>query len=432
MLRDLIHIPSQVSGHPLFGPAGVLTWLWLVGSLIYLLVSLRRSGWQDPMGQLLTPLMVAGVLAFAVPAVIDPQGSLPIRGYGLFVMMGIVGGVLLTRWRASRMGLDPEIISSLAVVMVLCGFVGARAFFVIEYWDRFQSDDVRTTLSRVLNFTQGGLVVYGSFFGAAAGLLVFAARYKLPTLAILDLTAPAMMLGLSLGRIGCLLNGCCFGGACDLPWAVTFPAGSPPYVKQAGKQLDLPTALLGLDLGADELAPPVIRAVVPDSYAAQLKLEPGMLIEGVANLRVTSVGEVHAMLLGLLEGEQTQLRIEGQAEPLVWRVPGNSPRSQPIHPTQVYSAVNAMLICVFLLAYYPYRSRDGEVMALLLTIYPIARFLEEIIRIDEPDIGPTRMSISQNVSVLLFSAIIPCWILLLRRPKGSILPPRDKPITFAA
>ena len=47
-----------------------------------------------------------------------------------------------------------------------------------------------------------------------------------------DVIAPSMVLGLAIGRLGCLLNGCCYGGQCDLPWAMTFPYGSPPYADQ--------------------------------------------------------------------------------------------------------------------------------------------------------------------------------------------------------
>ncbi len=74
---------------------------------------------------------------------------------------------------------------------------------------------------------KGGLVVYGAFFGAVAGVLLFVRKHRLPLLAVCDLVAPSMMLGLAIGRIGCLLNGCCFGAVCDHPWAMRFPAGSP-------------------------------------------------------------------------------------------------------------------------------------------------------------------------------------------------------------
>ena len=90
------------------------------------------------------------------------------------------------------------------------------------------------------------------------------------------------------------------------------------------------------------------------------------------------------MLLELSGQDQTlALRVAGDPRPKRWRLTGPLPRSLPVHPTQLYSFIDSMLLCVFLLAYYPFRRRDGELTALTLTLHPISRFLLEIIRIDE-------------------------------------------------
>ena len=73
------------------------------------------------------------------------------------------------------------------------------------------------------------------------------------------------------------------------------------------------------------------------------------------------------------------------------------PRSLGVQPTQVYAAVNALLLCLFLLAYDPYCRRDGQLFAMLITIYPVGRFLLEIIRIDESPIWIT--GASQGIGV---------------------------------
>ena len=67
--------------------------------------------------------------------------------------------------------------------------------------------------------------MYGAFFGAMAGMIYFVRKHSLPLLAVCDLIAPSMMLGLAIGRIGCLMYGCCFGAVCHHDWAITFPAG---------------------------------------------------------------------------------------------------------------------------------------------------------------------------------------------------------------
>ena len=87
----------------------------------------------------------------------------------------------------------------------------------------------------------GGLVYYGGLIGAMVAMMIFARRrkkcpwaggesYERPSfLMILDIAAPGVALGQACGRIGCFLNGCCWGGKCALPWAVEFPQGSSPW-----------------------------------------------------------------------------------------------------------------------------------------------------------------------------------------------------------
>ena len=87
-------------------------------------------------------------------------------------------------------------------------------------------------LGAVVNIAEGGLVVYGAFIGGVLGMLAFVRVYRLPLWAMCDLAVPSMALGLALGRIGCLMNGCCFGGPCQAAWAVTFPADSPVHWHQ--------------------------------------------------------------------------------------------------------------------------------------------------------------------------------------------------------
>jgi phosphatidylglycerol:prolipoprotein diacylglycerol transferase len=95
-------------------------------------------------------------------------------------------------------------------------------------------------------------------------------------------------------------------------------------------------------------------------------------------------------------------------------------RSRPVHPTQIYSSITAALLAWVLWSYYPLRRRDGEVTALMITLYPIARYLEEVIRVDEPSMFGTGLSISQNVSVLLLLAAAGMWVWLRRQPAGQL------------
>jgi phosphatidylglycerol:prolipoprotein diacylglycerol transferase len=87
-----------------------------------------------------------------------------------------------------------------------------------------------------------------------------------------------------------------------------------------------------------------------------------------------------------------------------------------VHPAQLYSTITAALIGWVLWSYYPLRRRDGEVIALMLMIYPISRFLEEIIRTDEQAVFGTGLSISQNISLAVFVSGIGLWFYLSKQP----------------
>ncbi len=103
------------------------------------------------------------------------------------------------------------------------------------------------------------------------------------------------------------------------------------------------------------------------------------------------------------------------------------PRSLPVHPTQIYSAINAGLLAWVLWNFYPYRRREGEVTALLLTLYPLTRFLLEIVRVDEAAVFGTGLSISQNISLVLCVVGVGLWAYLRRLPRARVDFARPEP-----
>jgi phosphatidylglycerol:prolipoprotein diacylglycerol transferase len=248
-------------------------------------------------------------------------------------------------------------------------------------------------------------------------LFLFVRRHHLPWLAMCDLVTPGLILGMALGRFGCFLNGCCYGGPSDLPWAVTFPWNTPPFVAQVQTGT---LSVHGLSFGASGDRPPVIAAVEPDSQAARNGLKAGDLVQSINDAAVQSVDEAEMALLSIDNHKpdmSVSIRVAGDPRPHAWAVVGPLPRSRPVHPAQLYSAIDGLLLCGFLLAYSPFRRRDGEVFAMLLTIHPVSRFLLESIRKDEnKNVWETGMTISQNVSVLLLVAGALLWAYLLLRP----------------
>jgi phosphatidylglycerol:prolipoprotein diacylglycerol transferase len=134
---------------------------------------------------------------------------------------------------------------------------------------------------------------------------------------------------------------------------------------------------------------------------------------------VTNVEEAQAALLSIhVPGDPITILTGNDQASKTWTVERPLGRSLPVHPAQLYSAIDAGLLCLFLLAYYPYRRRDGEVFALLITIHPVSRFLLEVIRTDETAVFGTGLSISQNLSLLMLAAAAGLWVWLLRRPRG--------------
>jgi len=412
MCSELLRIPLDWLGTPVLGGVSVGTLLVLtIGVGILKLLAWGRKAKRMADAWAYVPgLLIAAAALLLVPRFVS---AIPIRGYGVMVLLGSVTGLAMAAYRARQRGLSPEVIYSLAFGMFICGILGARLFFVIEYWKtRFQFDTWQKTLFEIVKFTEGGLVVYGSLIGATLAFLVFTIRHRLPPLAMADLIAPSLLAGLALGRIGCLLNGCCYGGESTHPWAITFPRESMPYMEQVTQGRTFGIKLLE---GGGSGLPLVVGLVDANTAAADSGLHTGMKIVRLNGSSVDNLEQANQILFAAFN-ENSALRIENE-EGERFELPATTPRSRslPVHPTQVYSAIHAALLAWVLWSFYPLRRRDGEVTALMLTIYPISRFLLEMIRIDESAVFGTGLSISQNISLVLFIGAIGMWIYLRRQ-----------------
>lgn len=144
-------------------------------------------------------------------------GQFTVGTYGLFYALGFLLALRLGVALARREGIDSARIIDLGIVALLAGFVGAKlALYLVDarYYIEHPGEILR-------NLRSAG-VFYGGFALAAAAGLVYVRRHRLPLGVMADLAAPPLALGQAIGRIGCLAAGCCYGRACDLPWAVTF------------------------------------------------------------------------------------------------------------------------------------------------------------------------------------------------------------------
>ena len=144
-------------------------------------------------------------------------GKWPLRTWGLTLLIGIIVGLILARRRASRFGLEPQQVTDAGFWMTIAGIIGARAAWVILEWDK---EGYAMAPLRIFDFTEGGMTSFGSYLFALLALLVWCRAAKVRPIALFDLFAAPGLLAIAIGRIGCLLNGCCYGTASDLPWAV--------------------------------------------------------------------------------------------------------------------------------------------------------------------------------------------------------------------
>jgi phosphatidylglycerol:prolipoprotein diacylglycerol transferase len=419
--RTLFYIPHEIAGIPVFGWGWALA-IWFIFSGVVLWLTVRQRGWnREVRSQLPMILLVAAAIVWLIPRVEEPlrdtqltvppvaaTDGLPIRGYGVMLLLAVVGGVGLATARATRAGFGADRMMSLAFVVVIGGIVGARVFFVVQYWQQLQGEDWRQTLSNLLSVDKGGLVVYGSLLGAMLSFALFCRWNRLPMLPLADLIAPSLALGLALGRIGCLLNGCCFGGPCDYPWAMTFPADSPPYLDQKGWG-----AYHGLRLTANPRGQAVVGAIDPQGPLAATTLQVGDVLIAINGRAIDNLQT--ARLILEQAGTNLELTVSSGAT-VASQVVALPARSHPVHPTQIYSSINALLLCLLCLAFYPYRRRHGEVIAGLLTLYAFTRFLEEVIRSDEPSFV-AGLTISQAVSVLVALAMAALWVYIPSQPR---------------
>jgi prolipoprotein diacylglyceryltransferase len=179
--------------------------------------------------------MLQIILDFGRVHLLGGQFPLRIFGYGLMLVLGFLLSMALAKWRARRMGENPDALTYVCLLALVCGVLGARIAYVIQDWKKFSAEG--NPLAAMLDITSGGLIYYGGLGLAMLAAIVYLAIKRLPLRRYLDILAPSIMLGLAFGRMGCLLNGCCYGGLCaeTAPLSMHFPMYSKPLIKLDGR-----------------------------------------------------------------------------------------------------------------------------------------------------------------------------------------------------
>ena len=146
-------------------------------------------------------------IAFEIPIPFLDR-SLPIHWYGLMIAVGFVFGYGAMLWRAKQIKFPAERVADIVFAAVLAGIVGARLLYVVRYWGRDFAGEPWTAIFAI---HRGGLVFYGGFIGGGLALIALAKLKKLKLSVMADLCALGVPLAHTFGRIGCFLNGCCYG-----------------------------------------------------------------------------------------------------------------------------------------------------------------------------------------------------------------------------
>jgi len=145
-------------------------------------------------------------------------GGFSLYSWGMMVALGFVVGIVIALFRAKKDGIPAEFVMDGAMYVIISAMIGARAFYIIGFWSEYKDN-----LWNIFAVWEGGMVFYGGLIFAVIALFIWARSKKVPVMKFLDLAAPSVAIGYSIGRIGCFLRGCCFGTECDLPFAVHFP-----------------------------------------------------------------------------------------------------------------------------------------------------------------------------------------------------------------
>jgi phosphatidylglycerol:prolipoprotein diacylglycerol transferase len=156
-------------------------------------------------------------------------GPAAIRTYGFLLALAFVLGILVAGKRAKKQGLSTDWLPDLSLIILISAIVGSRFFYVIYHLEEFQGHilDMINPVQSSGDIGIGGLSMFGGLVLAIGCGLLYIYLKKLNVWRITDVVAPSVMLGLGIARIGCFLNGCCFGTPSHSCLAVVFPYNSP-------------------------------------------------------------------------------------------------------------------------------------------------------------------------------------------------------------
>ncbi len=436
-----------------------------------------------------------------------PPDGIPMYGFGAMLFVCFIAVTVWGSRRAKKTAnMPPERYQDLVIWLFVSGIVGARVLYMIQYSHHFPDQSIAGLAGAFFKIWEGGIIFYGSALGGVLGYGLFyhfiLRRLDVSGWRLADSVAPLLALGLAIGRIGCYLNGCCWGQvACEECRTVPLGAAHFPLLPAHARPLLVRDEHLQTTTGftleprqrSNVLEDPraVVAKVETGSPAAKAGIKPGdrvIGVDGEPNYIVIDLGGAEEKVqpaakaleekgarvvtgpggkpralfdshekykdarFSVPDGVGLDFHVRDYLEVLANEWPrGRSaltltvergaekpetmrfaPTTVGLYPTQLYETVSMGLLILLLLAYYPYRRHDGQLMVLLMVGYSAHRFINESLRI-EPTIGGG-LTLSQWGSVVIFVAAVGIEIYLRRTmpTPPEPLPPPKEPVTPAA
>jgi prolipoprotein diacylglyceryltransferase len=433
---------------------------------------------------------------------IAPDG-LPLYGFGAMLFLAFVA---CTAWgvrRGGAVGMTPAQVQDLFMWVCVCGLVGARVLYMIQYANQFPDKSPAALIGAFFQIWRGGIIFYGSALGGAAGYGLFywfvLRRLGVKTWQLADAVAPILALGLAIGRIGCYLNGCCWGQVA-VEEVSPVPLGGAHFPLLAAHCRDQLVRDLHLQTSAGFVLAPRDRGPAADPRSKVLVVEPGsaaaaaglqagdrivkvngqpngivvevygdraeQAVEALAKhrgeptpaagtrpatvyfpdyadfaqalLAVPPVGLTYVETDALGELARDWPRGRHELELTVQRgtetldLPPFVPRSVGLYPTQLYETVSMVLLILFLLAYYPFRRHDGQLMVVCMVGYAVHRFVNESLRIEPAVAWGLTLSQWGSVVILTAAAAMEAYLWRTTPSRWKERPPAPTPAPVAA
>ncbi|MGH7460000.1 MAG: prolipoprotein diacylglyceryl transferase [Longimicrobiales bacterium] len=217
-------------------------------------------------------------------------GDFEVTSFGLMMFLSFLGGAWVLGRMLKKYGFPTDLAWDLLAWIAIGGIIGAKAYYLALHWGDLAANPLREIFSR------GGLVWYGGLIGGVTAYYLQIRARKLPLAVMFDATAPALMLSIAIGRIGCFLVGDDYGVSTNGWYGIAFPQGTPPST--AGN-----LRALGDSIPGNIPDSAILRVHPTQLYEVPIVLVMGAVLWRLAGKRLRP-GQLFAIWMGMYAVER--------------------------------------------------------------------------------------------------------------------------------